>query len=317
MLQNDRNNKPNIIVIGSFMMDLIVRTSRFPNVGETIIGNNFSRFPGGKGANQAVAASRLGGQVTMAGKLGDDEFGKEFQQTLTEHGVNTDYVLYDSCAPTGIGSISLDAEGDNKIIVVPGANMQYNVDDLKRLETLIDGMDIMVLQLEMDLNVVEAAVMIAKDKDIPVILNPAPATELSAKLLSHVTFLTPNESEAELLTGVPIHHLKDAERAGQKLLDLGVKHVVITLGENGAALIDKTGMHHVPGFPTNVVDTVAAGDSFNGALAVALAKGESLKDAVEFANCAGALAVTKVGAIPSIPELKDVKKLLSANVSTS
>ncbi|MGM8212293.1 ribokinase [Virgibacillus sp. W0430] len=314
MQQVNRNTQPNILVIGSFMMDLIVRTNRFPNVGETIIGDSFNRFPGGKGANQAVAAARLGAQVTMAGKLGDDEFGNEFEQTLQKHGINIDYVVRDTKYATGIGSISLDASGDNKIVVVPGANMKYSIDDLKKLELIIDDIDMMILQLEMDLQVIEAAVMLAKDKNIPVILNPAPATELSPNILKHVTYLTPNETEAELLTGIPIHNLKDAEKAGKKLLELGVNHVIITLGEKGAAVVSASGVLHIPGFPAQVVDTVAAGDTFNGALAVQLACGESIDASVKFANAAGALAVTKEGAIPSIPSLTDVHQLMKKPV---
>lgn len=302
--------KPRILVIGSFMMDLVVRTPRAPQEGETVIGTSFNRFPGGKGANQAVAAARLGAAVTMAGKLGEDLFGDQFLAVLEEEGICTKHILRDSEASTGVGSIVLDDQGNNRIVVVPGANMRYNLADLAELAEIVPDHDLIMLQLEMDMEVVKAAVKMGQRCGVPVVLNPAPAQELDNDLLQAVDYLTPNETEAELLTGVPVTSLDGARRAAAVLLDKGPKHVVITLGENGAFLATQDVFLHVPGFPVQTVDTVAAGDAFNGALAVQIAQGSSLEEAVKFANAVGALAVTRPGAIPSLPKKEEVQEFL-------
>ena len=305
-----------VLVIGSFMMDLVVRTPRVPENGETVIGSSFRRFPGGKGANQAVSAARLGGHVTMVGKLGRDLFGNEMQEVLNGEGIYTDHILRDGEASTGVGLITLDEKtGNNRIIVVPGANLRYSQVDLQSIQDVVQSSDVLMLQLEMDLHLVDAAVTMATKHQIPVILNPAPAQELDDQLLRQVTYLTPNETEAQMLSGVEVTDVHTAEEAAKILLEKGVKNVVITLGENGALLADETGTEHIPAFPTTVVDTVAAGDAFNGALAVAIAQGTPLRQAVRFANAVGALAVTKEGAIPSLPYLGDVKDFLSKHVS--
>jgi ribokinase len=300
----------NIVVIGSFMMDLVVRTPRVPENGETVIGTNFQRFPGGKGANQAVAAARLGGNVTMVGKLGADEFGNEMLTTMEKEKINIQYILRDHHAPTGIGSITLDEQGNNRIIVVPGANLRYSSNDLNQVAHLIKEANLLVVQLEMDIRMIEEAVSLAHVYHVPVILNPAPAMELSDQLLSKVTYLTPNETEAEILTGIKITGVEEAKRAAKLLLGKGVKHVVITLADKGAVIAGPSEIKHIQGFAVKPVDTVAAGDAFNGALAVAIVSGKSLADAVTFANAVGALAVTREGAIPSLPYLKDALNLV-------
>lgn len=306
-----------ILVIGSFMMDLVVRTPRAPENGETIIGSNFSRFPGGKGANQAVAAARLGGQVTMAGKVGADAFGEQMIATLRKENIDTQHVLLDDAFPTGVGSITLDEQGNNRIVVVPGANLQYSTRDLRGLEDVIKDADMLIMQLEMDLAMIEEAAALAHRYHVPVMLNPAPARELSSELLSHVTYLTPNETEAEILTGIKITDIADAQKAARALLDKGVKTVVITLADKGALLATPDGIRHVAGYPVKPVDTVAAGDSFNGALAVAIVNGKSLEEAVSFANAVGALTVTKEGAIPSLPHLEEVERFIDLRVSST
>ncbi|NMB00671.1 MAG: ribokinase [Firmicutes bacterium] len=307
--------RPKILVIGSFMMDLVVRTPRVPDNGETVIGSSFRRFPGGKGANQAVSAARLGAQVTMVGKLGYDVYGDEMQDALNKEGIRTEYILRDKDASTGVGFVTLDeTTGNNRIVVVPGANLRYSPEDLACIEDVVRNSDLLMLQLEMDMRLIEAAVMMAEKHDVPVILNPAPAQSLADELLEKVTYLTPNETEAQILTGVQVVDRQSAERAAQALLEKGIRKVVITLGHHGAMIADQSATELVPAFSTSVVDTVAAGDGFNGALAVAVAQGTPLPEAVRFANAVGALVVTREGAIPSLPSAQEVKAFLQKQV---
>ena len=298
------------LVIGSFMMDLVVRTPRVPEEGETIIGLSFNRFPGGKGANQAVAAARLGGKVAMAGKLGEDGFGDAFLSVLEEESIDSAYVLRDVEAATGIGSITLDEAGNNRIIVVPGANMNYNLGELGEIEDVIAQSGIVMLQLEMNLDVVCEAVNLAHKHQVPVLLNPAPAQKLPDEMLAKVTYLTPNETEAKILSGIDVVDAKTAGKAAQALQAKGIKNVVVTLGDKGALVAGETGTEYVPGFPVQAVDTVAAGDAFNGALALAVVRGQSLAEAARFANAVGALAVTRPGAIPSLPTRSEVDQFM-------
>lgn len=302
--------QPRILVIGSFMMDLVVRTPRAPKEGETIIGTSFNRFPGGKGANQAVAVARLGARVTMAGKLGQDVFGDQMLAALQQEGVATEHVLRDEQASTGIGSIVLDDQGKNRIVVVPGANLKYSLADLAALEPVVAAHDLVMLQLEMDVEVVKAAAQMGRKHGVPVMLNPAPARDLDDAFFAAVDFLTPNETEAQLLTGVTVHDVDSARQAALQLLARGLRHVVITLGDKGALLATGDRTQHVPGFSVHTVDTVAAGDAFNGALATKIAQGFSLEEAVVYANAVGALAVTRPGAIPSLPTAQEVEEFL-------
>ncbi|NLL43079.1 MAG: ribokinase [Firmicutes bacterium] len=305
-----KERQQEILVIGSFMMDLVVRTPRVPEEGETIIGLSFNRFPGGKGANQAVAAARLGGKVAMAGKLGEDGFGDAFLSVLEEESIDSAYVLRDVEAATGIGSITLDEAGNNRIIVVPGANMNYNLGELGEIEDVIAQSGIVMLQLEMNLDVVCEAVNLAHKHQVPVLLNPAPAQKLPDEMLAKVTYLTPNETEAKILSGIDVVDAKTAGKAAQALQAKGIKNVVVTLGDKGALVAGETGTEYVPGFPVQAVDTVAAGDAFNGALALAVVRGQSLAEAARFANAVGALAVTRPGAIPSLPTRSEVDQFM-------
>lgn len=304
-------NRPKILVVGSFMMDLVVRTPRAPEEGETIIGSNFSRFPGGKGANQAVAASRLGANVFMAGKLGEDDSGEKMLEALHRENVATEHVRRNKEAATGMGFVTLDQHGNNRIIVIPGANLCYDLDDLATLEELIPEMDIIMLQLEMDLNVVKEAAKMGAKHNVPVLLNPAPAQKLDDEFLEMVTYLTPNETESEILTGIPVIDLISAEKAAKKLVARGPKCVVITLAEKGAVLATKDTFIHVPGFPVTPVDTVAAGDAFNGAFALAIAQALPLKNVLRIANAVGALTVSREGAIPSLPTKEEVEAFMA------
>lgn len=302
--------QPHVLVVGSFMMDLIVRAPRLPKEGETIIGTEFGRAPGGKGANQAVAAARLGARVTMVGRVGDDLFGADQIQSMENAGVETRFIIKDSEAPTGVGSITLDEKGNNRIIIVPGANMCCTPTDIDRAEEAIERADILLLQLEIPVEVAAYAVAKAKEAQKPVILNPAPARELPDELLRDVTVLTPNESEAEMLTGIPVSGVDGAKEAASALRERGVKYVVVTLGAKGALFAGPDGMQVVPTWPVEVVDTTAAGDAFNGALAVALAQRKPWEEALRFANAVGALAVTKFGAQPSMPDKETVDAFL-------
>lgn len=309
-------NGMSIVVIGSFMMDLVVRTFRAPAAGETIVGSGFSRFPGGKGANQAVAAARLGGNVTMVGMLGRDEFGAEMLSVMQRENIATECIRRHE-APTGVGSIVLEESGENRIIVVPGANLEYSASDLAEIEDIIKEASMLVMQLEMDLSMTELAIATASKHHVPVLLNPAPAVPLHDGLLRNVAYLTPNETEAGILTGQTVRTIADAEKAAQELRSRGAGCVIVTLAANGALIVDENGTKHVPGYRVHPIDTVAAGDSFNGALAVQLVSGTPVGEAVRFANAVGALTVTREGAIPSLPYFAEVERFLTRQESKS
>lgn len=305
------HRQPNVLVIGSFMMDLVVRTPRLPKEGETVIGTEFGRAPGGKGANQAVAAARLGAKVTMVGRVGNDLFGKDQIESLNASGVDTRYVVMDDEAPTGVGSITLDSAGNNRIIIIPGANMRMTPEDVERARPALEAADIIVLQLEITDDANLRALEIANELGKPVIFNPAPAHPLDDAVLRMATVLTPNESETEILTGMSAATPEEAEQGALALRARGIETVVVTLGGKGSLLVREGESRVVPAWPVDVVDTTAAGDAFNGALAVAIARGDEWQDALTFANAVGALAVTKFGAQPSMPTRADVEAFLA------
>jgi len=310
--------RPNVVVVGSFMMDLIVRADRMPKEGETIVGKEFQRAPGGKGANQAVAAARLGGNVTMIGRVGDDLFGQDQIQSLKAAGIETRYITVDPEAPTGVGSITLDdSSGNNRIIIIPGANMRCTPEDVQRADDALRAADVILLQLEIPIEVNRYVLKRARELGKPVIFNPAPARPLDRELLELATVVTPNETEAEALTGIEIRSVEDAERAALALRNQGVQTVIITLGGKGSLLYDASGPVLAPTWPVEVVDTTAAGDAFNGAFAVAYAKGMPMAEALRFANAAGALTVTGMGAQPSIPTLERLEAFLKERESAS
>lgn len=299
-----------IVVIGSLNMDMVVRTNRSPDAGETLIGQAFALSPGGKGANQAVAAARLGAEVSMIGRVGKDTFGSEMLEIIRNEGIHIEHISVSEHEATGVASIVIEEDGENRIIVVPGANIELTVEDIQALEAVISQAKIIVLQLEMDLAMSEQAIAIAHRKGIPVILNPAPARVLKDEMLAQVSYLTPNETEAGILSGMTVDSAETAEQAARILLQKGVQNVIVTLGSKGALIVNAEGAKAVPGFPIKAVDTVAAGDSFNGALAQQLVLGKTLEEAVSFANAVGALAVGKEGAIPSLPQLSEVEQFL-------
>lgn len=302
-----------IIVVGSLNMDLVVRAPHMPAPGETIIGSDFRTIPGGKGANQAVAAAKLGAQVSMVGRVGDDDFGRAQLRNLGQLGIDTRYITVDPDAATGIALITLDASGQNSIVIAAGANMHLTVADIDAAQEIIAQADVLVCQLESPLEAVEHAIALAHSCGVKVILNPAPARKLSPETLSKVDFLIPNESETAILTGMEVTDVPSAKKAADHLRQQGVGIVILTLGEKGALLVGPSEEMYIPAYEVEVVDTTAAGDAFVGGFAVALAEGENLANAVRFANAAGALTVTRLGAQPSLPTRKEVESLLSVH----
>ncbi len=294
-----------ILVVGSINMDLVVRVPHTPMPGETVLGGDFETFPGGKGANQAVAAARMGGDVTMVGRVGQDDFGNTLIKTLVDNEISTIHVIKDSDTATGIAMIAVAADGENSIVVASGANYEVSVADVNNTRDLMRETDILLVQLECPLETVSAAIDLASVYDVPVVLNPAPAQPLSKALLSRVTCLTPNESELRILSGE-----EDVDQAIQKLLDWDIKNLIVTLGPNGARVVTDGMDQHLPAFEITAVDTTAAGDAFNGALAVALAEEKPLIEAVRYGMAAGALSTTKRGAQPSLPSREAVESFL-------
>jgi len=302
--------QPRIVVVGSLNMDLVITVARRPERGETLIGESFGMFIGGKGFNQAVAAARMGADVHMVGRLGRDDFGQRLLRALVDEQIDIRAVTHDDTHGTGIAVPIIDAHGDNSIIVVPGANMQLSPADVERAADVIAAADAVLLQLEVPLATVTRAAELARAAGVRVLLNPAPAQTLPDDLLRLVDILLPNESETQLLTGVHVADDQSAGRAADVLLGRGVGMVVLTLGARGALLADGAQRVRIPGYVVPVVDTTAAGDAFCGVLAVQLALGQPLESAVGWANAAGALATTVLGAEPAIPRRAAVEALV-------
>lgn len=298
--------QPNIVVVGSMNMDIVVKTSRFPAGGETILGDEIHFIPGGKGANQAVALARLGAQVTMVGAVGLDSFGRTLMTAMADNGVNSDYIKITEQASTGTASITLTPD-ENNIVVVPGANARLAASDVKQVETLIQAADAVLLQLEIPLETVEYAAELAHRYGKLVILNPAPAQPLPESLLKRVHVITPNRSELETLTGVELDE-RPLEEAVDKLLESGVGCVVTTLGAEGAIWKRRDGsLQRQPAYRMEVVDTTGAGDAFNAGLAYDISAARGIGDAVAFAAKVSGLAVTKFGAQDGMPAMAEVK----------
>lgn len=295
-----------ITVVGSLNMDLVAYTDRIPRPGETVMGKDFRQIPGGKGGNQASAAAKLGASVRMVGCVGTDSFGTQLRESLQQDGVNVDYVMARPQEATGVAVILVERGGDNSITVAPGANYSILPADIDKMEAVIADSHVLLLQLEIPLETVKATILKGKSQGKLVILNPAPATLLEEELLDHVDILTPNETELEILSGHKTDTLENLKKAGRILLGKGVKDLVITLGSRGALHINKDTEEHYDGYKVRVVDTTAAGDSFNGALAVALSQGKTMAEAIGFAMKVGAMTVTKEGAQPSLPLLHEV-----------
>ncbi|MGM7721399.1 ribokinase [Metabacillus sp. Hm71] len=297
-------NKPKITVIGSINMDLVTKTNKIPKIGETVIGDSFFTIPGGKGANQAVAAARLGAEVTMLGCVGEDAFGQELKQHLSAEGINSEHIQTIPATSTGIAAITL-SEGDNSIIVVPGANSHVTSEFVRQSESLIAKSDIIILQLEIPLTSVIEAVTIAKKHHVSVILNPAPIQQLPKSLVLQADYITPNEHEEEQL-------LSANDLTKEEIRELKQK-CIVTKGAKGVQLY-QDGKELIPGFQVNAIDSTGAGDCFNGALAVSISKGATLKAACQFANAAAALSVTKLGAQSGLPTLEEVESFLGESL---
>lgn len=290
-----------IIVIGSSNVDMVVRTSHLPAPGETILGGEFFMNQGGKGANQAVAIKRLGGNLIFMAKLGNDVLGRQSVGYFKKEGIDTRYIALDEDSASGVALISVDDHAENSIVVASGANMLLNEQDVdKMLEEMCEG-DILLMQLEIPLQTVEYAARKAFGKGVKVVLNPAPARSLPKELFRHLYMVTPNRIEAEMLTGIKIANDADVEKVAEEICAMGVKNVIITLGSKGCLIREEGVSYHIDAFKVEPVDTTAAGDTFNGALCVGLSEGMDLKQAAVMASKASSIAVTRMGAQSSIP----------------
>ena len=296
----------NICVIGSLNMDLVVNVDTMPKPGQTIIGSNFKEVPGGKGANQAVAMARLNGNVSMIGKVGEDGFGHTLINSLKNDKVDTTYIQTAKGA-TGVALITVDKNAQNSIVVSPGANFEVKEDDIDNNIEAIKNSDIVVLQLETPLNTIKYALNKAKELNKYTILNPAPAVKLDDEIIKNVDLLTPNETELEIISGVSIETEEDIQKAAQIMIEKGVKELIVTLGSKGSLYINKEKSMFKKAYKVEAVDTTAAGDSYTGALAVALSQDKNIEDAMDFASKVGALSVLKEGSQSSLPTLEDVK----------
>jgi len=295
-------------------MDFTVILPNFPKAGETVMGLEFKVSPGGKGANQAVASSKLGAETYLISRVGKDFIGEILLKNLEKNNVNRDYVKIDRNRNTGIALILVNSKGRNMIAVGPGADVKVSKRDIDESLDIIKNSEIFLSQLEIPISTVEYAIKKAKEFGCKVILNPAPASPLPKDLLNYIDILTPNEVELESLSGVKINpfDLKDVRKAALKLIDLGVKIVIVTLGERGALMVTKGEAKHLMGVKVKVVDTTGAGDAFNAGLAVSLLEGKNIEEAVKIANFVGALATTKVGAQEALPTRKDLEKFVSS-----
>jgi ribokinase len=298
--------KETVLVIGSSNTDLVIQAHSFPKPGETIMGGDFHTFAGGKGANQAVAASRLGGDVFFVAKVGNDNFGNKAIEGFTNDNIQTDFVFQDDGYPSGVAIIVIDDKGQNSIVVSSGANNELKPKDIDNAYDAFKKASIILIQLEIPILTVKHSLDVAKKLDKKVILNPAPAVLLDDEILSKIFLITPNESEAFVLTGVKVTTKDDASKAADLLLNKGVENVIITMGDKGAYFKNQFDEFHIMANKVKVVDTTAAGDIFNGALAVALAENKNWNQAILFANEASAIGVSRMGAQTSVPYRSEI-----------
>jgi ribokinase len=292
---------------------MILQMDHIPKPGETIIGGDFSMAAGGKGANQAVAAARAGGNVTFIARVGEDMFGEQAVKGFIDDGINVDHLIRDPQAPSGVALIFVAQDGENSIGVASGANGRLSPQDIEAAREVIASADILVMQLETPLDTVRAAAEMASANKVTVILDPAPAQPLSDDILKHVSIMKPNESEAEILTGEKVQNQEDAKKAAQTLMAHGVKTVLLTMGADGTMIATAEATQLIRSHKVKAVDSTAAGDVFTGSLSVALAEGRELTEAVKFANAAAALSVTKLGAQPSAPTKKEIEEFIKNN----
>ena len=298
--------KPKIVVIGSCNTDMVVKDGRLPVPGETVLGGTFYMNPGGKGANQAIAAARLGAEVTLISKIGYDLFGLQALEIYRSEKINTEFIFTDQKSPSGVALISVDSYGENSIIVAPGASRSLLTEDIDKAKSKLEEADIILMQLEVPIETVEYAATIAKSYGKKVILNPAPVSVLSNSFLSCVHTILPNRIEAEMLSGIKVIDEESAWRAAKAIGEKGIENVVITLGKDGAYVKEKEEYTMIPAKEVETIDTTGAGDVFCGAFSVYLSENHTLTESVEFANTAAALAVTRMGAQSAIPYKREI-----------
>ncbi len=304
-------DRPRISVVGSCNMDIYATTEHLPEPGETVIGYNYIMTMGGKGANQAVAAGKLGGDVTMVGRVGCDAFGKQMVETLNSYGINTDHIHCDDGAGSGMALIVVDKHPENVIVVIPGTNMRITPQDVRAADQQLRQSAVLLMQLEIPLEAIDAAIQTAHQGGCFCILNPAPARQLPPSILQNIDLLTPNQNEAKLLTGIPADTIEGAQKAGEALLQMGVPAVIITLGSSGCLLVQKDGSKHIPAFSIpDAIDPSGAGDAFMGGLAIALAEGKALEQAARVGNASGALSTRKQGAMPAMVSRQELDAFL-------
>ncbi|MDK2991306.1 MAG: ribokinase [Clostridiales bacterium] len=300
-----------IVVIGSINVDLVIETPRVPLAGESLIGYSLEQFLGGKGSNQAISLKRLGGDVIFSGKTGNDAFGNYAVDNLREEGLDTSYIFTDNKSATGIAFIIVEPSGENRIIAIPGANGKYGIAETNSMEAVIHGSSLVLLQLEIPLHSIKRISNIAKENNIPVLIDAGPAQAAPLELFNGATIVSPNESEALALTNIMVNDISSAKNAARILLNSGARNVVMKLGANGALIANDSDFRHVPAYDIEPVDTTAAGDAFTAALALKYAQGASIDEAVSFANAAGALTALKKGARPSLPYKKDIEAFIT------
>ena len=307
-------DRKRITVLGSFVADLAFRTRKVPAWGETIMGSDFRLGPGGKGSNQAVAAARLGGKVSFLSKLGRDSFGELARRTYLQEGIDTRFVFETDSIPTGAATIIVDeVTGENAIVVVPGACYYVTADEIDQARDLIAESAVLLTQLELQISSVEHGLKLARSLGVQTILNPAPALELPESIFPLCDYLTPNESEARTLTGLPVTNIAEAERAADVLLARGARNIVVTLGAQGAFVKNARVAKRVPAVDAGpVVETTGAGDAFNGGFAIALAEGRDIVAATQFGCAVAGISVTRRGTAPSMPTRAEVDALLKA-----
>ena len=300
-----------IAVVGSFVTDMVATMERFPEAGETVLGKTMRFYPGGKGINQCVAARRLGADVSMIGMLGKDSNGNMFRRLMRKEKIDSKNVYISETEPTSMSQIQLNGQSQNRICVIPCANYAFGEKELEKAAPVIMQSSLVMVQLELRIEVVYRLIDLCFDHNIPLILNPAPAQKIEDKYYPKITYLTPNETELSFLSGIDTTEAEGAFAAAALLSDKGVKNIIATLGERGALLYTENRKEIIKSYHVKAVDTTAAGDCFNGALASCIVAGKDLRESVCFANAAGALAVTKSGAIPSLPYRKEVKQFLA------
>lgn len=301
-----------VTILGSYVVDLTSFVDRLPVPGETLLGSRFIMGPGGKGSNQAIAAGRLGSEVFMIGRVGNDFFGNMAIKNFRKEGINIDHVAVDSTSETGTAQILVGQDSENMIVVVPGANSKVEKEHVNEARSVIEDADIFLIQFELGMKTVEYGIETASRLKKLVVVNPAPAQSLTREVFPLVSIMTPNETELQTLTKMPVNEIEQVEQAAKTLRGLGVDQVVVTLGKKGALLVNDSIVQHFPGISVKAVDTTGAGDAFNGGLVTALAEGKPIKEAIVFANIVAALSVQRHGTAPSMPYRYEIEEILKS-----